>query len=66
MATVPSLASEEGSLVDKANTKSAIWKYFSFVADDNGKPSNIEKLQCKVCRATVSTIRHEISKLIST
>ena len=24
MATVPSLASEEGSLVDKANTKSAI------------------------------------------
>ena len=55
MATVPSLASEEGSLVDKANTKSVIWKYFGFVPDDNGKPSNIEKPQCKVCRATVST-----------
>ena len=55
MATSPSLASSEGSLVDKPNIKSAIWKYFGFIPDDNGKPSNIDKPQCKVCCATVAT-----------
>ena len=51
MATVPSLVSDEGSLVDKPNTKSLIWR---FVPDDNGKPSNTNKPQCKICHATVA------------
>ena len=57
MATVPLEAEvqAEVSLVDKPNTKSTIWKYFGFVPDDNGKPINTEKPQCKICRATVST-----------
>ena len=54
MATVPSLVSYEGLLVGKPNTKSPIWKYFRFVLDDNGKPSNTGKPQCKKCRATVA------------
>ena len=36
-------------------TKSSIWKYFGFVPDKDGKPSNVEKPQCKICRATIST-----------
>ena len=54
MATVPSLVSDEGSLVDKLNTKLLIWKYFGFVPDDNGKPPNTDKPQCKICHATVA------------
>ena len=59
MAMVPSLVSYEGSLMDKLNTKSPIWKYFGFVPDNNGKPSNTEKPQCKICHATVTTL-HQI------
>ena len=44
----------EVPLVNKHNTKSSIWKYFGFVPDDNGKPSNTDKPQCKVCLATVT------------
>ena len=55
MATVPSLVSYKGSLVDKPNAKSPIWKYFGFVPNDNDKPSNTDKLQCKTCGATVTT-----------
>ena len=44
----------EVSLVDKPNTKSAIWKCFGFVPGNNGKPISTEKPQCKICRATVS------------
>ena len=55
MAMVPFLVSDEGSLVDKQNTKSLIWKYFGFVPDNNGKPSNTDKPQCKICHATVTT-----------
>ena len=40
---VPSLVSYEGSLVDKLNTKSPIWKYFEFIPDNNRKPSNTDK-----------------------
>ena len=47
MTTVPSLVSDEGSLVDKLNTKSLIWKYFGFVPDDNSKPSNTNKPSVK-------------------
>ena len=54
MATVP-LELSEVLLVDKPNTKSTIWKYFRFVPDDNGKPINTDKPQCKICCATIST-----------
>ena len=47
MAMVPSLVSYEGSLVDKSNSKSPIWKYFGFVPDNNGKPSNTDKPSVK-------------------
>ena len=46
MATEPSEMCEvqpEVTLVDKPNTKSSIWKYFGFVPDKDGKPSNVEK-----------------------
>ena len=55
MAMVPSLVSYASSLVDKLNTKSLIWKYFGFIPDDNGKPSNTNTPQCKTCCATVTT-----------
>ena len=54
MAMVPSLVCYEGLFVDKPNTKSPIWKYFRFVPDDNGKPSNTNKPQCKICCTTVA------------
>ena len=54
MVTVP-LELSEVSLVDKQNTKSTIWKYFGFVPDDNGKPINTDKPQCKICRAAIPT-----------
>jgi len=41
-------------LVDKPNTKSMIWN-FRFVTDENGRPSNIEKPQCRICHLTVLT-----------
>ena len=55
MATVPSLVSYEGSCMDKSNAKSPIWKYFGFVPDNNSKPSNTNKPQCKICHTTVAT-----------
>ena len=54
MATVPFLVSYEGLLVGRPNIKSPIWKYFRFVLDNNGKPSNTDKPQCKRCCVTVA------------
>ena len=52
------MASEEGSglsLVNKANFKSSIWRYFGFVPDANGKPANTDEPVCKLCRTVAHT-----------
>ena len=42
------------SLVNKPNNKLVIWKYFRFIPDGNGKPSNTDKPQYKACCATIT------------
>ena len=37
-------------LVEKRNTKSPVWRHFAFEAGINGKPKNIDKLRCKLCK----------------
>jgi len=41
------------SLVSKPNCKSAVWKYFGFRPDSNGKPDDMDKPLCKVCQTVV-------------
>ena len=36
-------------------TKSAIWSYFGFVPDKDGKPKDLQNPVCKKCRSTVVT-----------
>jgi len=42
-------------LVSKPNNKSAVWKYFGFCPDSNGKPDDMDKPLCKVCQTAVHT-----------
>jgi len=51
------------SLVSKPNCKSAVWKYFVFCPDSNGKPNNMDKLLCKVCQTVVHTKTGNTSNL---
>jgi len=41
------------SLVSKPNCKLAVWKYFGFHPNSNGKPDDICKPLCKVCQTVV-------------
>ena len=45
--------SEEQDLVSKRNTTSAVWQYFGFIPDEEGRPKDDDKPVCKLCRKTV-------------
>ena len=42
-------------LVEKADTRSEIWKYFAYFADSKGKPTDTSKPVCKRCLKSVIT-----------
>lgn len=56
-------ANEE--LVPKANTKSAVWEYFGFIPDKEGKPKDEDKPVCKLCKKTVLSKGSNTSNLFT-
>ena len=40
-------------LVPKPKTTSAVWQYFGFIAEEEGRPKNKEQPICKLCKKTV-------------
>ncbi len=43
------------ALVDKEHSRSAIWKYFGYEANEHGKPKDTSKPICKSCYRAVLT-----------
>ena len=41
-------------LIVKKNTTSMVWKYFGFVANKDGTPSNSDTPRCRLCHKGVS------------
>ena len=50
-------------LVEKKKTKSLVWCYFTFEADANGKPKDINKPKCKLCQEEVTARFGDTSNL---
>ncbi len=50
-----SAAPPQPALVDKEHSRSAIWKYFGYEANEHGKPKDISKPICKSCYRVVLT-----------
>ena len=49
------LASDSDSLVSKSRyTKSAVWIYFGFEADEEGRPKIQDAVVCRMCKISVS------------
>ncbi|KAL6456345.1 hypothetical protein MHYP_G00348880 [Metynnis hypsauchen] len=42
-------------LISKESSRSAVWKYFGFEADTDGKPKDMNKPVCKRCFRNIST-----------
>ena len=45
---------ESEQLVAKRNTSAQVWKHFGFEADDNGRPRQLCRPQCRVCLTEVA------------
>ena len=41
-------------LIAKKNTTSMVWKYFEFVASEDGTPSDSDTPRCRLCHKGVS------------
>ena len=52
--TMQTVDEETLQLIDKPNTKVAVWKYFGFSPDEKGQPGDIDHPTCKVCFVKVS------------
>lgn len=42
-------------VVKPGKTKSAVWSYFGFIPDKDGRPKDLQKPVCKKCYSTVAT-----------
>ena len=52
-------------LIAKKNTTSMVWKYFRFVANEDGMPSDSDTPRCRLCHKGVSAKWSNTSNLIS-
>ncbi len=52
---IASAAPPQPALVDKEHSRSAIWKYFGYEANEHGKPKDTSKPICKSCYRAVLT-----------
>ena len=57
-------SSMEKELVTKQNTKSHVWKYFSFEPDESGKPSK-DHPKCCLCKTEIAAKDGNTSNLFS-
>ena len=55
----------DSELVHKRNVSSAVWNYFGFSPDRDGKPENEEVAICRLCRKNVSSKARNTSNLFS-
>ena len=59
------LASDSDSLVSKSRyTKSAVWIYFGFEADEEGRPKIQDAVVCRMCKISVSAKGGNTSNLL--
>ena len=56
---------EAVQLIAKKNTTSMVWKYFGFVASEDGTPSDSDTPRCRLCHKGVSANWSNTSNLIS-
>ena len=56
---------EEVQLIAKKNTTSLVWKYFGFIANEDGTPSDSDLPRCRLCHKGVSAKWSNTSNLIS-
>lgn len=60
-----SISVDSGELVVKpGKIKSAVWSYFGFIPDKDGKPKDLQKPVCKKCHSTVATKGSNTTNLI--
>ena len=52
-------------LVPKPKTTSAVWQYFGFIADEEGRPKNEQQPICKLCKKTVLSRGSNTSNLFA-
>ena len=54
-----------GQLLAKKNTTLMVWKYFGFVANEDGTPSDSDTPRCRLCHKGVSANWANTSNLLS-
>ena len=52
-------------LIAKKNSTSKVWKYFGFIANEDGMPSDSDTPRCRLCHKGVSARWSNMSNLIS-
>ena len=52
-------------LVPKPKTTSAVWQYFGFIANEEGRPKNEQQPICKLCKKTVLSRGSNTSNLFA-
>ena len=62
---MPLALESDGELVHKRNVSSAVWNYFGFSPDRDGKPENEEVAICRLSRKNVSSKASNTSNLFS-
>lgn len=63
MASTAAVAPKQPVLVKNERGKSAVWRYFAFLPNEQGKPKDVDKPVCKHCHKVVATKSSSMSNL---